>query len=58
MTSPGLSSVPASIEPSMTVSAPAAIALAMSPDEVMPPSAITGTPCRIAYSAHSKTAVI
>jgi hypothetical protein len=44
MTSPGLSSTPASIEPSMTVSAPAAIAFAMSPDEVSPPSAITGTP--------------
>ena len=42
----------------MTVSAPAAIAFAMSPDEVMPPSAITGTPCRSATSAHSKTAVI
>ena len=46
ITSPGLSSVPASIEPSMTLSAPAASALAMSPEEVMPPSAITGTPCR------------
>ena len=51
-TSPGASSVPASIEPSITVSAPAAIAFAMSPDEVMPPSAITGTPCRAATSAH------
>ena len=39
------------------MSAPAAIAFAMSPEEVMPPSAITGTPCRIATSAHSKTAV-
>ena len=58
ITSPGLSSVPASIEPSMTVSAPAASAFAMSPDEVMPPSATTGTPWRIAYSAHSNTAVI
>ncbi len=45
ITSPGASSVPASIEPSMTVSAPAAIAFATSPDDVMPPSAITGTPC-------------
>ena len=44
-TSPGASSVPASIEPIITVSAPAAIAFATSPDEVMPPSAITGTPC-------------
>ena len=41
----------------MTVSAPAAIAFATSPDEVMPPSAITGIPCRIATSATSKTAV-
>src|SRR5881275_656229 len=41
-TSPGLSSVPASNEPAMTESAPAAIAFAMSPDEVMPPSAMTG----------------
>ncbi len=38
ITSPGASSVPASSEPSMTASAPAAIAFAMSPDEVMPPS--------------------
>ena len=58
MTSPGVSSVPASIQPSMTVSAPAAIALATSPDEVMPPSAITGTPWRAATSATSWTAVI
>ena len=59
ITSPGLSSVPASIEPSMTVSAPAASAFAMSPDEVMPPSAIDGhaVPDR-ATRAHSKTAVI
>ena len=41
----------------MTVSAPEAIAFATSPDEVMPPSAITGTPWRIATSATSKTAV-
>ena len=52
-TSPGVSSVPASIEPSMTASAPAAIAFATSPDDVMPPSAITGTPCRDAASATS-----
>ncbi len=42
MTSPGASSVPASIEPSMTTSAPAAIAFAMSPELRIPPSAITG----------------
>src|SRR5436190_61682 len=34
MTSPGDSSVPASIEPSITASAPAAIAFAMSPDDL------------------------
>ena len=39
------------------MSAPAAIAFATSPDEVMPPSAITGTPCGAATSATSKTAV-
>ena len=38
--------MPASSEPSITVSAPAAIALTMSPEYVMPPSAITGTPSR------------
>ena len=41
----------------MTVSAPAPIAFAMSPDEVSLPSAITGTPWRSATSAHSNTAV-
>ena len=45
MTSPGASSEPASTEPSMTVSAPAAIAFAMSPELRIPPSAISGTPC-------------
>ena len=37
----------------MTVSAPAAIAFAMSPENWMPPSAITGTPCRSAAWAQS-----
>src|SRR5947208_33821 len=41
--SPGLSSVPASIEPIITLSAPAASALTRSPEYLMPPSAITGT---------------
>src|SRR5438552_13637402 len=41
--SPGLSSVPASIEPIITLSAPAASALTTSPEYLMPPSAITGT---------------
>ena len=56
-TSPGASSVPASSEPAMIVSAPAAIAFAMSPDEVSPPSAITGTPCSAAAREHSSMAV-
>src|SRR6266581_1667634 len=46
--SPGLSSVPASIEPIITLSAPAASALTTSPEYLTPPSAITGTsaaPC-------------
>ena len=37
----------------MTVSAPAAIALAMSPENWMPPSAMTGTPSRAATCAQS-----
>ena len=41
----------------MTVPAPAAIAFAMSPDEVRPPSAITGTSCCAATCAHSWMAV-
>ena len=40
---PGDSSVPAKREPSMTVAAPQARALTMSPEVRMPPSAITGT---------------
>ena len=43
MVSPGLSSVPASSEPIMTQLAPAAMALVMSPEYLMPPSAMTGT---------------
>src|SRR6266853_1130058 len=41
--SPGLSSVPASIEPIITLAAPAASALTTSPEYLTPPSAITGT---------------
>src|SRR5438094_1330647 len=41
--SPGLSSVPASIDPIITLSAPAASAFTTSPEYLMPPSAITGT---------------
>ena len=40
--SPGLSSVPASIEPIITDEAPAARAFTMSPEYLTPPSAITG----------------
>ncbi len=57
MTSPGLSSVPASIEPIMTVSAPAATALAASPENFTPPSAMTGTPYLRATAETSAMAV-
>ncbi len=55
--SPGASSQPASRLPSMTVSAPAATALAMSPECWTPPSPITGTPAGRAACAASKIAV-
>ena len=42
MLSPGDSSVPASIEPAITQSAPAAMAFAISPLYFIPPSAIIG----------------
>ena len=48
--------MPASREPTITVEAPAASALAMSPLVRMPPSAITGTPLR-ARGAASMIAV-
>ena len=51
--SPGASSHPASRLPTMTVSAPAAIALAMSPECCRPPSPITGTPAGRAACAAS-----
>ena len=51
--SPGLSSQPASRPPSITVSAPAAMALAMSPEYCRPPSPITGTPAGRAACAAS-----
>src|SRR5687768_14278486 len=57
MTSPGASSVPAKREPIMTVLAPAAIALATSPEYLIPPSEITGTPWRAATRTQSATAV-
>ncbi len=49
--------MPASIEPIIAQCAPAAIALAMSPENLIPPSAITGWPLRPASSAQSSTAV-
>ena len=42
----------------MTLLAPAAIALVMSPDCRMPPSAMTGTPAGLATLVASKIAVI
>ena len=57
ISSPGLSSQPASSEPSITVSAPATIALAMSPEYCMPPSPITGTPAGRQACAASMIAV-
>ena len=56
--SPGLSSQPASRLPSITVSAPATIALAMSPEYWMPPSPMTGTPAGRQARAASMIAVI
>ena len=55
-TSPGLSSVPANKDPTITVLAPAPIALAISPENFMPPSAIIVIPSFFASSAHSKIA--
>src|SRR5206468_2559967 len=53
--SPGLSSVPASIDPIMTLVAPAARAFTASPEYLIPPSAMTGT--SPAPSTASSTAV-
>jgi hypothetical protein len=52
--SPGDSSRPANSEPIITQSAPAAMALAMSPDRRMPPSAITGTFLPVVRSARHR----
>src|SRR6202023_1519210 len=57
MVSPGLSSAPANNEPIITVWAPAASALVRSPENLMPPSAMTGTPCGAAARAQSRMAV-
>jgi len=56
-TMPGLSSAPASRLPSMTVEAPAPMALAASAAKRTPPSAMTGTPRRWETWALSSTAV-
>jgi hypothetical protein len=58
ITSPGASSVPANMEPIITVDAPAASALEMSPEKRMPPSAIHGTPVPSSASATLEIAVI
>ena len=50
--SPGVSSQPASRLPSITVSAPAAMALAMSPEYCRPPSPMSGMRAgRVAWAA-------
>ena len=50
--------MPASSEPSIAVDAPAASALAMSPEYCRPPSAITGTPDGAHAATASRIAVI
>jgi len=54
--SPGDSFVPAKREPNITESAPAAIALGMSPVYLIPPSAIMGTPVPLSASRTSMIA--
>src|SRR5690606_17759674 len=56
MVSPGDSLVPAKREPSITQSAPAAIAFGISPVYRTPPSAITGIPVPLRAAATSNTA--
>ena len=55
--SPGDSSTPANIDPSITESAPAANAFTISPVYLIPPSAMTGTPEPEMAFATSFTAV-
>src|SRR5881392_1124814 len=57
MTSPGASSVPANSDPIITVCAPAASALATSPEYFTPPSAMMGTPTDFAAATLSEIAV-
>src|SRR3972149_1191974 len=52
MVSPGLSSVPANTDPIMTAEAPAARALVMSPEYLIPPSAMRGIFFFEAAAAH------
>src|ERR687896_1678769 len=58
ITSPGDSSVPANNDPIITTSAPAAIALATSPENFTPPSEIIGTPLSRAALTQLEMAVI
>src|SRR3954467_14775341 len=58
ITSPGASSVPANSDPIITVCAPAASAFTMSPEYLIPPSEMQGTPCRPAARTQLSTAVI
>ena len=50
MSSPGASSVPAKSEPSITAPAPEAMAFTISPESLIPPSAITATLYSLAFS--------
>ena len=56
--SPGLSSVPASKLPIITELAPTAKAFDISPEYLIPPSAIIGTPNSLPASLHSSIALI
>src|SRR3954452_1367552 len=58
ITSPGASSVPANSDPIITVCAPAAIAFTASPEYLIPPSEMQGTPKRDAARTHASTALI
>ena len=49
--------MPANSDPTITHEAPATIALAKSPEYLIPPSAIITLPCLSASSAHSRRAV-
>ena len=58
MVSPGDSSVPANKEPAIITDAPQANAFVMSPEYLIPPSAITGISCFLASSTQLIIAVI